>query len=105
MLQNACQALTASDQSIKVSTCFVSARNEVVIEVKDEGCGIKAENLKHITDPFFTTRRESGGTGLGLSISSSIMEEHKGRLEVKSRQGGKTSGTTVKIILPAANGN
>ena len=105
VLQNACQALTASGQSIKVSTCFVSARNEVVIEVKDEGCGIEAEDLKHITDPFFTTRRESGGTGLGLSISSSIMEEHKGRLEVKSRQGGKTSGTTVKIILPAANGN
>ena len=99
VLQNACQALTMHDQGIKVSTYFVSTNGEVVIEVKDEGCGIEKQDLKHITDPFFTTRRDSGGTGLGLSISSSIMEEHKGRLEIKSRKG---SGTTVKIVLPTA---
>ncbi len=99
VLQNACQSLTRYDQGIKVSTYFVSANGEVVIEIKDEGCGIDKQDLKHIMDPFFTTRRDSGGTGLGLSISSSIMEEHKGRLEIKSRKG---FGTTVKIMLPAA---
>ena len=102
VLQNACQALTSHEQGIKVSTCFVKANNEVIIEIKDEGCGIEKQDIPHITDPFFTTRRDSGGTGLGLSISSSIMEEHKGRLEIKSRKG---SGTSVKIVLPAANGN
>jgi signal transduction histidine kinase len=99
VLQNACQALTTRHQGIKVSTCFVRASKEVVIEVKDEGRGIEEEDLKHIMDPFFTTRRDSGGTGLGLSISSSILEEHKGRLEIKSQKG---SGATVKIVLPAA---
>lgn len=100
VLQNACQALTSHEQGIKVSTCFVKTNNEVIIEIKDEGCGIAQQDLQHIMDPFFTTRRDSGGTGLGLSISSSIMEEHKGRLEIKSRKG---SGTSVKIVLPAAN--
>lgn len=102
VLQNACIALTSHHQAIEVSTCFVSATQEVVIEVKDEGRGIEEESLQHITDPFFTTRRESGGTGLGLSISNSIMEEHRGRLEFKSRKG---SGTSVKIVLPAAPPN
>ncbi|MFA6102790.1 MAG: PAS domain S-box protein [Victivallaceae bacterium] len=99
ILQNACQSLASPDRGIKVSTYFVKKSNEVVIEIKDEGCGIEKEDLKHIMDPFFTTRRDSGGTGLGLSISSSIMEEHKGRLEIKSRKG---AGTAVKIALPAA---
>jgi polar amino acid transport system substrate-binding protein len=98
ILQNACHALSTPEQGIKVST-YCNPGSEVVIEVKDEGCGIDEKNLKHITDPFFTTKRDSGGTGLGLSISYSIMEEHKGRLEFESRKG---AGTTARIILPAA---
>jgi PAS domain S-box-containing protein len=98
ILQNSCHALSDPEQGIKVSTYTLN--KEVVVEIKDDGCGIDAENLKHITDPFFTTRRDSGGTGLGLSISFSIMEDHKGRLEFESR---KNVGTTVRIVLPAAN--
>lgn len=98
ILQNACHALSNPEQGIRVST-YCNRGREVVIEVKDEGCGIDEKNLKYITDPFFTTKRDSGGTGLGLSISFSIMEEHKGRLEFESRKG---AGTTARIILPVA---
>ena len=70
-----------------------------LIEVQDEGRGIRDEHLAHITDPFFTTRRESGGTGLGLSVSSRIVKEHGGRLDFSSVLG---RGTTIGLFLPVA---
>lgn len=52
---------------------------------------------KNIFDPFFTTKDPGKGTGLGLSISNSIVENHYGKLEIKSKEG---IGTIVKVILP-----
>ena len=99
IVQNACHALKSRESAITVSTSC-NAGGEVVIEVIDEGIGISPENLKHITDPFFTTKRDIGGTGLGLAISSSIVEEHNGRLQIDSVLG---EGTTVRVYLPVAN--
>ncbi|MCP3965525.1 MAG: PAS domain S-box protein [Lentisphaerae bacterium] len=96
-LQNACQALTDKHQMISIKAYLVEKNNEVVIEIKDKGCGIDSASLKHITDPFFTTKRDVGGTGLGLSISASILDEHKGRFEMTSTQ---SRGSVAKIILP-----
>jgi signal transduction histidine kinase len=70
---------------------------EIVIRFKDTGHGIKAEDLKHIFTPFFTTKETGQGTGLGLSISYGIIQEHGGSLEVDSREG---AGTTFTIRLP-----
>ena len=69
----------------------------IVVKIRDEGSGIPAETLLHITDPFFTTKHDSGGVGLGLSISSRIVEEHGGTIDFDSEVG---AGTTVKITLP-----
>jgi polar amino acid transport system substrate-binding protein len=95
LLLNACQALTSKDQMISLRT--YAQGEEIVLEIKDEGCGIPAEQLTHLTDPFYTTRREQGGTGLGLSISASIIEEHQGRFDFSSEL---ELGTCVSIYLP-----
>ena len=59
--------------------------------------GIPPEHLAHLTDPFFTTKRESGGTGLGLSVSAGIVKEHGGTLEFRSSPG---AGTVAVLTLP-----
>lgn len=78
---------------------FTKEERLVVIEVQDNGCGIKAEDLGRIFDPFFTTRPT--GTGLGLSITKRIIEEHGGWIEVESEYG---RGTKFKIYLPREEG-
>jgi PAS domain S-box-containing protein len=97
LIQNSCQSLPDRDKNITVSTNFNEENRVIVIKVKDEGAGIPQEELKHIMDPFFTTKRDSGGTGLGLSISSTIVDEHGGTLEIISQVG---TGTEAIVTLP-----
>jgi PAS domain S-box-containing protein len=66
------------------------------IIVQDDGCGIPPENLEAIFKPFFTTK--SAGTGLGLAIIQKIVEEHRGKIAVKSEIG---KGTTFHLTIPA----
>ena len=73
-----------------------SRGHRVSVAVQDRGTGIAAEDLAHIFDPYFTTRR--AGTGLGLPISRNIIEGLGGSLAVSSRRG---EGTEVRVELPA----
>ncbi|HJV33514.1 transporter substrate-binding domain-containing protein [Geomonas sp.] len=98
LLINACQALPSPDHGIEMSTRFEQAAGLVRLTVRDEGVGVPPEFLNRITDPFFTTKRESGGTGLGLSISAGIVQEHGGTLSFESPPG---SGTTATFTLCA----
>ena len=66
-----------------------------VITFRDNGKAIEEKDIEKIFDPFFTTKKE--GTGLGLPICRKIVEDHKGRIEIKSV---KAEGTTVTIALP-----
>lgn len=70
-----------------------------VVEVADRGPGIAADDLPHVTEPFFQGRRVRGGHGLGLAIARSIAERRGGRLTVASEPG---SGAVVRIVLPLA---
>jgi len=97
LLLNACEALESKEQSIRLTTAICADADCLQLEVCDQGRGIATENLPKLTDPFFTTRRETGGTGLGLSISAGIVRDHGGRLEFDSTPG---QGTSVKLILP-----
>lgn len=67
----------------------------VVITVGDRGVGIPAEDLAHIFDPYYTTRR--AGTGLGLPIAKNIIEGLGGTISVSSRTG---EGTHIQVDLP-----
>ena len=71
----------------------------VVLQVSDTGCGISAEDLTRIWDPFWTTKPEGEGTGLGLSVVHGIVSAHGGTIEVTSDVGG---GTTFTLHLPIA---
>lgn len=96
LIQNACESLPDPARSIWIRTYRTGG--EVLLTVRDEGIGISNDDLKHITDPFFTTKREQGGTGLGLSITSNIVHDHGGVLEFTSHEG---RGTTATVRLPA----
>ncbi len=81
-----------------IITITSSVKNEkIVLSVKDTGKGIKAEHLNQIFNPFFTTKDVGQGTGLGLSISHSIIKNHGGNIEVRSKEG---EGTEFLIYLP-----
>jgi len=98
LILNACQALPDPERAIRVATALTPAGDEIVVSVEDEGVGIPREHLSHLTDPFFTTKRDAGGTGLGLSVSAGIVKDHQGRLEFRSEPG---QGTTALVTLPA----
>jgi len=98
LLLNACQALPNTECKITLATFRVSNAKIVALTITDEGVGIASEHIPRLTDPFFTTKRETGGTGLGLSVSAGIVNEHGGTLKFNSTPG---AGTTVILTLPA----
>jgi signal transduction histidine kinase len=102
LIQNACQALPNTNCGIVVSTRYLAETHEVLIVCQDEGIGISQENLKMVTEPFFTTKREVSGTGLGLAISSSIMRDLGGTMSFDSKVG---KGTTVILKFPEEQKN
>ena len=95
LLTNACHALEDRGKGILITTSHDAGN--IIVEIRDEGTGISSENLEHIMDPFFTTKRSSGGTGLGLSISYNIVKAHGGEMDFTSELG---KGTTVVLSLP-----
>lgn len=86
-------------------TLEASETGWVLVAVSDEGEGIDPEHLPRLTERFYradTSRsRAAGGTGLGLSIVKHIVERHRGRFDIASRQG---EGTTASIMLPLRKG-
>ena len=92
LLINAIQAMPEGGAAL------LSARpwnGRVLIQVRDEGCGIVAADRDRIFDPFFTTRQT--GTGLGLSVAHQIVEQHGGIL---SAEANLDKGTTFSVLLP-----
>jgi len=69
----------------------------VSVRVTDTGCGIPAESLDHVLEPFFTTKADGKGTGLGLATVFGIVKQHGGALRIASTVG---RGTSVSVLLP-----
>jgi PAS domain S-box-containing protein len=97
LLVNACQAMEGRRGPLEVATGFEARTQRLFIQVEDGGAGMSPDVLARITDPFFTTKRNSGGTGLGLSISDTIIRDHGGRLEFRSSPG---KGTVATAWIP-----
>ncbi|HBA87074.1 MAG TPA: two-component sensor histidine kinase [Geobacter sp.] len=81
---------------LQVATGIDRGEGTAFIRIGDNGCGIPEANLAKIFDPFFSTK-ESKGTGLGLSVSYGIVQEHGGRIDVRSEVG---VGTNFTVVLP-----
>ncbi len=91
LLSNAAQA-SEDGQPISVTTRLDG--RTVVVDVRDHGCGIPADKIETIFNPFFTTKQS--GVGLGLAIVSKIVDGHGGRMTVDSEQ-GKGSNFHVRL--------
>ena len=98
---NAVQAKKKGAGLIKVKSCLKKNNDfyrELRIEFFDYGQGISNENINKIFDPSYTTKED--GTGLGLSTCLSIVERHKGKIEIESELG---QWTLVRICLKVIN--
>jgi signal transduction histidine kinase len=99
VLVNAIQALPegrAAHHRLTVRTA-TDERGWAVLDIEDTGCGIPAEHLPRVFEPFYTTKPADEATGVGLTISAAIIAESGGTIDVKSEVG---VGTQVRIALP-----
>ena len=93
------EALLETPLEKKVGIRTYQLSKLIIVEVKDNGIGIKPEELEKIMLPFYTTKEAGKGTGLGLSITFGIIKEMKGEIFFQSEP---LKGTKVTIKLPAA---
>jgi PAS domain S-box-containing protein len=100
IIVNAAEAMHGNG-TLTITTFPAPDRKTVFVEFTDTGEGIPAENFTRIFDPFFTTKEVGKGTGLGLATSYGIIEDHGGKISVKSKLG---EGTTFIIELPVHQG-
>ncbi|MNX73430.1 Sensor protein ZraS [compost metagenome] len=100
LISNAIQAIKSNgkdreEEQLTIKTWYED--NTVKISIKDTGTGMTDEVKHKIFEPFFTTKEVGEGTGLGLSIVFSIIEKHKGHIDVLSEV---DQGTEFIITLP-----
>jgi two-component system, NtrC family, sensor histidine kinase HupT/HoxJ len=100
LVQNALDAMGGVPSARLEISAGVAGPN-VIVAVRDHGCGIPDEVASRLFDPFFTTKPVGKGTGLGLSISEKIVGDHGGHLEACNAPGG---GAIFTMTLPLAAG-
>jgi PAS domain S-box-containing protein len=97
LVSNAAQAMEPKDGGLlSIESGVRPKEGQILIQIKDTGIGIPAENMPKLFEPFFTTKKRKG-VGLGLSVAYGIIQEHGGSIFVQSAVG---EGTTFNIKLP-----
>lgn len=94
LIINAVEAMPKGG-TLKIQSRLSQSEGFVEVEFSDTGVGISDEQKKKLFDPFFTTK--GGGTGLGLAVSYGIIEQHQGKIEVKSQL---SQGSSFTVSLP-----
>ncbi len=88
-------AIDAMPEGGKLAITLKAISSTLTVSISDTGCGIGPDDLKHIFEPFYTKKEK--GTGLGLAIVQGIIEEHEGKIRIKSEI---NKGTEFIIELP-----
>jgi signal transduction histidine kinase len=96
LLLNACEACLSGGN---VELTARSDAEQVAFVVSDDGAGIRPEDARRATEPFFTTKADGAGTGLGLAIATEIVKSHRGQLSIAPNAG---RGTHALIEIPIA---
>lgn len=90
-------AIKYSDAGGKVQIRAFEEDGMIVVEVRDNGCGIKESDLPRVKTKFYKANHTRRGSGIGLAVADEIITAHGGTLEIQSRE---ARGTTVTITLP-----
>jgi two-component system sensor histidine kinase HydH len=98
MLNLLLNAVETSPDGSPVTVTLKPVKSDAVISIQDSGEGISSEEASRLFEPFFTTK--STGTGLGLAIAKSIVERHRGTIDLRNVRGG---GAVAEIRLPLLN--
>ena len=85
------------DQQGKITIKLFTNKNNIYIEVADNGCGMDTDTLKQIFDPFFTTKPVGQGTGMGMAIVYNVVKEHHGYVDVESEV---NKGSLIRCVIP-----
>ncbi|MEI4768760.1 ATP-binding protein [Psychrobacillus sp. FJAT-51614] len=93
ILKNALEAITTNGE-INISI-YEKNENYFAVKIEDNGCGIGESHLQHIGDPFYSLKEK--GIGLGMTVSLSIIESHKGSIQITSQV---NAGTSIEVLLP-----
>jgi len=102
LITNALDAMTPEGGRLMVRARRVRQEGDagVKVTVADTGCGIPSEAQRHVFEPFFTTK-DATGTGLGLWVSDQIIRKHQGKVRMRSRAAGESTGTVFSVFFPA----
>jgi two-component system sporulation sensor kinase A len=92
VLKNAIEAMPSGGE---INLIIRKLKDQILLRIVDTGCGIPADRIQKLGEPFFSNKEK--GTGLGLMMCFKIVEAHKGKMTFNSEDG---SGTTVDISLP-----
>lgn len=91
-------ALDAMEDGGTLDISMTEQTDAVIVDFKDDGCGMTPDVIAHLFEPFFTMRKSGKGTGLGLSITHRIVADHRGTIEATSDGPGK--GSTFRVRIP-----
>jgi CheY-like chemotaxis protein len=91
---------TESVEDVRTSRKGVSSGRYACLSVSDTGCGMDPETLQRLFEPFFTTKAPGRGTGMGLATVQTLVEQHRGFVEVTS---APREGSSFRVFLPASD--
>jgi signal transduction histidine kinase len=95
LIKNAGEAIEDAGQEGVITISLQECFPWIELKIKDNGCGIVADQIEHVFDPLFTTKED--GTGIGLANVWATIESHGGVISVKSEVG---KGSEFTIMLP-----